>query len=149
MVFDKWACEVNNWVEFSELREKTAIRLLLKYVSGEAATYYMDFVVGNENAMTLDMFFENLFDYCFPRDFKDKLRAKLTTSTQGKRRVREFLRDLMKLAARFPDVNERTVIETFWHGMCSCSYQFLCKFSYSLVHTLYKNSERFLGASLT
>ena len=60
---------------------------------------------------------EAMFDYCFPMDFKDRLRARLVQSTQGKCRIRDFIRDVEKLAARFPDVNERTVVQTFWSGM--------------------------------
>ena len=50
-------------------------------------------------------------------DFKDRLRAKLSHSVQGKRRVRDFVCDVEKLASRFPDVNERTGIQTFWNEL--------------------------------
>ena len=31
--------------------------------------------------------------------------------------IRDFVRDVEKLATRFPGVNERTVIQTFWNGI--------------------------------
>jgi len=72
----------------------------------------MDYVAGNEETWSMKTMYEALFDYCFPMDFKDRLRARLSNATQGKRRIRDFIRDVEKLASRFPDVNERTVIQT-------------------------------------
>ena len=39
------------------------------------------------------------------------------TATQGKAQVTEFIRDIELMANRFPDVNERRIIEIFWWGM--------------------------------
>ena len=61
--------------------------------------------------------FEAIFDYCFPVDFKDRLRAKLSQAVQGNRRVRDFLRDIEKPASRFLDVNERAIMQALWNGM--------------------------------
>ena len=117
LVFDKWTYEVNNWIRNSKYRDITALRSLVSYVSGEAGQFFMDYIAGNEDKWTIKSMYEALFDYCFPMDFKDRLRARLMNSQQGKRRIRDFIRDIEKLAARFPDVNERTVIQTFWAGM--------------------------------
>jgi len=57
--------------------------------------------------MPMRTMYEALFDYCFPVNFKDKLRAQLSQSVQGKRNVRDFVRETEKLESRFPDVNER------------------------------------------
>ena len=91
--------------------------LLVSYVSGKASDFFMDYVAGHEDRWTVKTMYEALFDYCFPTDFKDRLRARLSQSVQGKRNIRDFVRDVEKLASRFPDVNERTVIQTFWNGM--------------------------------
>ena len=115
--FDKWAYEVNNWIRLSKFTDRTAITLLVSYVSGTASVFFMDYIAGNEKKWTIRKLYEALFDYCFPVDFKDRLRARLNDSVQGKRNIRDFVRDVEKLASRFPDVNERTVIQTFWNGM--------------------------------
>ena len=116
-VFDKWTYEVNTWVKLTKLRETTAINLLVKYTSGSAGDFFMNFITGNEERWTLEGVLEGIFEYCFPPDFKDRLRAQLSNATQGKRRIRDFVRDIEKLTARFPDVNERAVIQTFWNSM--------------------------------
>ena len=117
LVFDKWTYEVNNWVRQSKYRDVTALRSLVSYVLGEAGQFFMDYIAGNEESWTIKTMYEAMFDYCFPMDFRDRLRTRLMQLTQGKRRIRDFVRDIEKLAAWFPDVNERTVIQTFWSGM--------------------------------
>ena len=116
-VFDKWTYEVNNWARLSKYMDRTALRLLVSYVTGEASRFFMGYIAGNEDVWTMKLMYEALFDYCFPRDIKDRLRAQLSHSVQGKRQIRDFVREVEKLASRFPDVNERTVIQTFWNGM--------------------------------
>lgn len=116
-VFDKWTYEVSNWAKLGKYRDETALRMLVSYMSGEAGQFFMSYIAGYEAAWTLKTMYESLFDYCFPSDFKDRLRAKLSHATQGKRRIRDFVRDIEKLASRFPDVNERAIIQTFWNGM--------------------------------
>jgi hypothetical protein len=135
LVFDKWTYEVNTWVEMSKYRDPTALKILVKYVTGQAGEFFMNFIAGNEDAWTLKAMYEALFDYCFPSDFKDRLRARLTNSVQGKRRIREFIRDIEKLAARFPDVNERAVIQTFWNGMHQSTRLRLIEWEISPEHT--------------
>lgn len=62
--------------------------------------------------------FESLFDYRFPTDHKDRLRAKLSNAMQGKRRIRDFTRDIEKLTARFPSVTEHST-----EGKASCYWR--------------------------
>ena len=91
--------------------------MMISYRSGEVGQFFMNYVAGYEKSRTLRDMFESLFDYCFPTDYKDRLRAKLSNATQGKLRIRDFIRDIEKLAARFPDVNERAIIQASWNGM--------------------------------
>ena len=116
-VFNRWAHEVRTWVRLNRLTEKITIAMLNKYVSGKASIYYMKYIAGREKLWTLTTIFEGLFDYCFPKDFKANLRRKLMTAIQGKSEVTDFARDLEIMADRFPDVNERSIIEIFWWGL--------------------------------
>ena len=116
-MFDRWALEVKTWVRLTRLTEEIAITMLVKYVTGRASTYYMKFVAGKEKEWTVTMVFEGLFGYCFPKDFKSRLRRKLMSAVQGKSEVIDFYKDIEIMADRFPDVNERSKIEIFWWGI--------------------------------
>ena len=39
------------------------------------------------------------------------------SATQGKSQISDFIRDVEIMADRFPDVNERSIIDIFWWGM--------------------------------
>lgn len=77
----------------------------------------MTHVATRRRDWTLRLIYEGLFDYCFPEDFKRQLRWKLMHATQGNRKVRDFVRELERLAERFPDVNHQHLVEIFWQGL--------------------------------
>jgi len=89
--FDKWTYEVSHWARMNKFRDVTALGMLVRYTSGEAGKFFMDYIADNEEVWTLKTMFKALFDYCFPVDFKDRLRAKLSQSVQGNRRIRDFV----------------------------------------------------------
>ena len=60
--------------------------------------------------------YEALFDYCFPTDYKAQLRLRLKRAVQGKNKVRDFVREIQHLAARFPDVSDFQLAQIFWRG---------------------------------
>ena len=95
----------------------------------------MNFIAGNENEWTIRGTYEALFNYCFPLDFKDCLWAQLSSATQGKHQVRDFIRDIEKLVARFPGVNEQAVIQTYWNGVHQHIRLRLIEWGISLEHT--------------
>ena len=105
-VFDKWTYEVNTWIKMTKYREPTVLNLLVKYITSTAGEFFMSFIAGCKDTWSIQEMFEALFDYCFPPDFKDRLRVQLSSASQGKRRIRDFVRDIEKLVSRFPDVNE-------------------------------------------
>ncbi|KAJ6450808.1 hypothetical protein C8R45DRAFT_1113931 [Mycena sanguinolenta] len=53
----------------------------------------------------------------FPADFKLRLRKRLMNAYQGKKTVRDFVRDIKSLAKRFPDITERHLVQIFWDGV--------------------------------
>ncbi|KAF9231563.1 hypothetical protein BU15DRAFT_82245 [Melanogaster broomeanus] len=62
--------------------------------------------------------YEALFDYCFPPDFKMRLRQELTMARQSKdTKVRDFVRNLESLCVRFPEVSHSQLVQIFWDGM--------------------------------
>jgi hypothetical protein len=115
--FDKWAVDVKTWKSVNRLSDRFALRIMGKYLSGKAYTFYKKFVYRDLKQWTLKTVFEGLFDYCFPRNFIQELRKQLMTATQGKARVTDFARDIELMADRFPDVNARGKTEILWNGL--------------------------------
>ncbi|EJD37049.1 hypothetical protein AURDEDRAFT_173897 [Auricularia subglabra TFB-10046 SS5] len=116
-LFDQWCFEVDLWKEMNALDIKWVIPLLSSFLADKAARWYMNNVVLSDEEWTLRRVYDEIFDHCFPTDFKMLLRKKFTHATQGNRNVREFARDLKVLARRFPDVGHRQLVQVFWEGV--------------------------------
>ncbi|KIL54135.1 hypothetical protein M378DRAFT_19176 [Amanita muscaria Koide BX008] len=115
--FDRWIYEVDTWCELVRIDDGDAVKILVQFMSGEAAKFFMKHVAMNRTKWTTKSIYEGLFDYCFPPRFKQQLRRKMVTARQGTQRVRDYARELESMAMRFPDVTEREVRDILWHGM--------------------------------
>ncbi|KAJ6525380.1 hypothetical protein B0H19DRAFT_1008035, partial [Mycena capillaripes] len=115
-IFDQWTYEVDTWIELSALSDKLALKCMVNFMGGTASKFFMDHVTTDIKKWTVKDVYKALFDYCFPADFKLRLRKRLMDAYQGKKTVRDFARDLKSLAKRFPDVTERHLVQIFWDG---------------------------------
>ncbi|KZV94417.1 hypothetical protein EXIGLDRAFT_708831 [Exidia glandulosa HHB12029] len=115
-LFDQWCYEVDTWKRLNGIKTKWIIPLLSSFLSDKASRWYMHNVVLSEENWTMRRFYDELFDHCFPSDFKLLLRKRFMRASQGNRDVREFARDLKVMSRRFPDVNERQLIQVLWDG---------------------------------
>ncbi|KAI0323422.1 hypothetical protein GY45DRAFT_1211891, partial [Cubamyces sp. BRFM 1775] len=116
-LFDQWTYEVDTWAELNELPDRVVIKLMIQFMKGEAGKFFMRHVSTRQSEWTVKKLYEALFDYCFPSDYKARLRARLERSYQGKNRVRDFVRDIQQLAVRFPDVTDFQLVQIFWKGL--------------------------------
>ncbi|KAJ8594345.1 hypothetical protein M405DRAFT_729875, partial [Rhizopogon salebrosus TDB-379] len=117
-LFDQWCYEVDTWIILSGLDERYAVRMLVQFLSGLPSRFFMKYIAHAPESWKLKNIFLSLFDYCFPSDFKLRLRTKLTNAHQGREtKVRDFVRDLEMLAIRFPDINSGQVKDIFWRGL--------------------------------
>lgn len=115
--FDRWGFEVKTWKRLNKLSNVFAITILNKHVTEKAGIFYMKYVAERKKQWDLPRLFKGLFGYCFPKDYKSNLRRRLMSVTQGKTQITEFVRDIERMAGRFPDVNKRGLIEIFWWGI--------------------------------
>ncbi|EJD33464.1 hypothetical protein AURDEDRAFT_177451 [Auricularia subglabra TFB-10046 SS5] len=116
-VFDHWCHEVDLWKRMNGVRTKWAISLMSGFLGDKALRWFMNNVVLSKETWTMRKFYDELFDHCFPSDFKLMLRKRFAQSTQGSRDVREFARDIQVLSRRFPDIGERQLIQVLWEGV--------------------------------
>ncbi|KAI0702529.1 hypothetical protein BC835DRAFT_1303441 [Cytidiella melzeri] len=115
--FDEFTYEYDTWVELNALPERLALKVIVNFLNGKAQKFFMTHVATRQHEWTVPLLYEALFDYCFPEDFKLRLHERLMKSTQGIHTVRDFLRDIEKLATRFSDVTDRQLVQIFWKGI--------------------------------
>lgn len=116
-LFDQWCYEVDLWKGINHLATRWVIPMLSSFLSDDAARWYMNNVVLSDEPWTLRRLYDELFDHCFPTDFKLQLRKQFSHARQGGRGVRAFSRDLKVMARRFPDVGQRQLIQVLWEGV--------------------------------
>ena len=116
-LFDQWTYEVDTWRELYGLSDKLSIKLVVQFLTGVAGKFFMKHVTTCQAEWDMASLYEALFDYCFPTHYKAQLRLQLERAVQGKTKVRDFVREIQHLAARFPDVSDFQLAQIFWRGV--------------------------------
>ncbi|OSD01905.1 hypothetical protein PYCCODRAFT_1354674, partial [Trametes coccinea BRFM310] len=116
-LFDQWTYEIDTWGELNELPDRIMVKLMIQFMKGDAGRFFMRHVSTNQEEWTVKRLYGALFDYCFPTDYKTRLRSRLERSAQGRSNVRDFVRDIQQLAVRFPDVTDFQLVQIFWKGL--------------------------------
>ena len=107
---------MNAWFEITEFPNRHRVRHMLAFMRGRAQQFYMMFIAPDIRPWTVESVGQALFNYCFPPVFRRQMRMKFNELSQGKRNVREYLRQLRSLVARLPDVNEFQLTQKYWDG---------------------------------
>lgn len=80
-VFDKWTYEVDTWAELSGLDDQLLLKVVVNFMSGKASNYFMKHVSTRQRDWTVKLLYESLFNYCFPDDYKERLRDRFLHAT--------------------------------------------------------------------
>ena len=113
---DRWAYAVNGCIEMHALDEEWAVRLVSKFLTGKASTFYMRHVAHHRKRWTMKLLYEGLFDYCFPPNYKSNLRERLMNYEQRSLFFVDFAREVESLASKFPDISKRQQVFIIWKG---------------------------------
>ncbi|KAF7375484.1 DNA/RNA polymerase [Mycena sanguinolenta] len=100
----------------SYIRPNMRVARVSKYLTGRAHAWYMRTVAKDERKWTLKKFFEELFNHCFPVDFRSQQRRKFFSFSQGNRSIKDYRTDIQVLADSVGDISERLLIVRFWEG---------------------------------
>ncbi|KAG6867122.1 hypothetical protein C0993_006576 [Termitomyces sp. T159_Od127] len=95
--FHKFLTHGTAYVKYGYVERRRQVMVLSEFLTGRAYTFYTQQVSINPERWTLQKFFTELFNYCFPIDFRNQQRTKLSNFSQGNRSVREYVADLDEL----------------------------------------------------
>ena len=90
--------------------------LLSYYLTGKAYDFYTQKVAITEEYWTLPQFYQELFDYCFPVDYRMQLRKTLARCHQNDRTVAEYTHELQELFNMIGNVSPPDQVLKFWNG---------------------------------
>ncbi|KAJ8580213.1 hypothetical protein M405DRAFT_684737, partial [Rhizopogon salebrosus TDB-379] len=115
--FHRFITEGTAYVKDGHVERKKQVFVLSHYLTGRAHEYYIREVAGDPYRWRLPEFFTEMFNYCFPINFRTKQREKLKRCYQNDKTVRAFVYELNELWNMIGDIDERQRVDRFWFGL--------------------------------
>ncbi|KAG5635146.1 hypothetical protein H0H81_012288 [Sphagnurus paluster] len=105
------------YVRDGKVKSKRQAFVLSYYLKGKAYNFYTQKVSVNSSQWTLQEFYQELFNYCFPINYRLKQREKLWRSFQNDKSVTEYIYELEELYIMIGIIDERERVMKLWHGL--------------------------------
>ncbi|KAF8597466.1 hypothetical protein BDV93DRAFT_452832 [Ceratobasidium sp. AG-I] len=115
--FELWDYEVDQWLEDTGFKGRTAVRHLGSFLRGKAARWFMDFVAPEPESYTMDTLKVALFQYCFKPDLREQLRRDFKFARQGNMCILDYIQSLKRLQRRIPDITEQQLCIKLWESV--------------------------------
>ncbi|KAF8749784.1 hypothetical protein RHS01_09845 [Rhizoctonia solani] len=116
--YEQFLFEYNTWIREAGLSRDESVRGICRFLDGKASKWYMSKIAPNLDRVRYEIrdIYSQLYQYCFPPDFKEKLRKKYESLTQGERVVQDFFADLELYRTRLSDVTDSQHVRRAWNG---------------------------------
>ncbi|KDQ58861.1 hypothetical protein JAAARDRAFT_90988, partial [Jaapia argillacea MUCL 33604] len=109
----------NSWDYCSdgEIEKSKQVRYVSHFLSGTALKYYTVVVLRSSSEWSLSKFFKGLFDYCFPKNFRQMQRTELRRCTQGSSLVHEYAHKLLVYFKIIGTIGKSEQVDKLWNGL--------------------------------
>lgn len=115
--YHRFVTEGTAYVQDGNVKPKRMTFMLSYYLKGKAYDFYTQKVSMNYTEWSLQRFFEAMFNYCFPINYRMNQRDKLKRSYQNERTVSEYVHELDELYNMIGLVDERDKVIKLWYGL--------------------------------
>ncbi|RDB15248.1 hypothetical protein Hypma_004761 [Hypsizygus marmoreus] len=116
-VFHRFITQSTAYVTDGRVKSKRQVAVICNFLEGKAYTFYTREVSYQPEKWALKKFFKNLFDYCFPVDFRSQQRKKLLRCYQNDRNVKEYVSELTELFTTIGFISKREKVNKLWYGL--------------------------------
>ncbi|PPR02115.1 hypothetical protein CVT26_008845, partial [Gymnopilus dilepis] len=117
--YHRFVREASSYIRMSKIKKNDKMFVLSHFLKDKAYQFYIQVVTINEEDWTLDQFFTELFNYCFPVDYRMKMRRKLNKTFQNEKTVHAYAYELEELFNMIGVVDERAKVIKLWEGLRS------------------------------
>ncbi|KAF8703643.1 hypothetical protein RHS03_06199, partial [Rhizoctonia solani] len=116
--YEQFLFEYNTWIRKAGLSRDESVRGICRFLDGKASKWYMSKIAPNLDRVRYEIrdIYSQLYQYCFPPNFKEKLRKKYESLTQGERVVQDFFADLELYRTRLSNVTDSQHVRRAWNG---------------------------------
>ncbi|KAI0077769.1 hypothetical protein K474DRAFT_1566967, partial [Panus rudis PR-1116 ss-1] len=117
--FTRFCTEVRDYTDYYRIPSRRLASTISRFLEGRAWNYYAhvltrEVYLGKKH--TLKEILLGIFNYCFPLNFREKLRTKARNFRQGSRDVREYIYELETLLDLAGINEEKDRIQQLWDG---------------------------------
>jgi hypothetical protein len=115
--YHRFITEGTDYVMTGKVAVHRRVFVLSYYLSGRAYDFYTQKVAINVYEWTLQDFFEEMFNYCFPINYRLRQREKLKRSFQNEKSVSEYCYELEELYNMIGTIDVREKVIKLWFGL--------------------------------
>ncbi|KZV59567.1 hypothetical protein PENSPDRAFT_546599, partial [Peniophora sp. CONT] len=90
--------------------------IIRDFLSGRALDFYMREVSRHPETWMFKRFIQELFNYCFPENFRTVQRERFQSYAQRQHEIHEYRRELERLADSVGQISARDIVICFWQG---------------------------------
>ncbi|KAL7284496.1 hypothetical protein ACG7TL_001787 [Trametes sanguinea] len=116
-VFHRFVQEMTAYIDGYQLPASRHAITISWFLTGKAYEFYLNTVSDRPRDWTLRGILIELFNYCFPIDFRQRMREKLARASQGNRSVREYVHELKGLFLMVGHLTDEAKVEKLWFGL--------------------------------
>ncbi|KAI0670043.1 hypothetical protein C8Q78DRAFT_1192430, partial [Trametes maxima] len=117
--FHKFVQEMTAYIDGYQLPPARHAVTVSYFLTGRAYDCYTVTISASPREWTLRDILVEVFNYCFPVDFRQTMRLRLGSAKQGARSVREYVHELQELFLMVGSTasDERSRVEKLWYGL--------------------------------
>ncbi|KZV87359.1 hypothetical protein EXIGLDRAFT_592454, partial [Exidia glandulosa HHB12029] len=117
--FNEFTHLVYKYNRAAYIAPKRRVGKLQSLLTDKARRFYMGHVAGREERWTIDEVFIELYNYCFPADFRERQRDRFKVYAQLHLNVRDFEAKLRTIAESIGDITPTQFASQFVAGLKS------------------------------
>ncbi|KAI0070149.1 hypothetical protein K474DRAFT_1565817, partial [Panus rudis PR-1116 ss-1] len=115
------------------------VSVVSNFLSGKANDFFITCVSSSPRRWSLRRFFMELFNWCFPVDFRLQMQERLLACSQRNRTVREYVHDLEGLYLICGNtISAQEKVSKLWHGFVPYLQKELWKKELSPIHSTWR-----------
>ena len=114
--YHRFVRESDAYLRDGKVRSHRKVFLLSYYLTDKAYDFYTQKVAINEEQWTVPEFYTELFNFCFPVDYRMQLRKTLARCHQNEKSVAEYTHELQDLFNMIGNIPKQDQVLKFWNG---------------------------------
>ena len=114
--YHRFVRESDAYLRDGKVKSRRKVFLLSYYLTDKAYDFYTQKVAINEEQWTVPEFYTELFNFCFPVDYRMQLRKTLARCHQNDKSVAEYAYELLDLFNMIGNVSEQDQVLKFWNS---------------------------------